>query len=85
LLEDPSGALTEILTYHVVEGAVPAETVVTLDAATTLLGEDVTIEVVEGGVILNKRLDYHNYIDLKWVLYLYIYCQWVSSVCFKMK
>ena len=34
LLADPGGALTAILTYHVVEGAVKAETVVTLDSAT---------------------------------------------------
>ena len=30
LLEDPEGALKDILLYHVAEGAVPAETVVTL-------------------------------------------------------
>jgi uncharacterized surface protein with fasciclin (FAS1) repeats len=53
LLEDPTGALTNILLYHVVEGAVMAETVVTLDSATTLLGEDVTISVEDGNVFLN--------------------------------
>lgn len=53
LLADPSGALTDILLYHVVEGAVLAETVVTLDSATTIQGEEVTIEVVDGGVVLN--------------------------------
>jgi uncharacterized surface protein with fasciclin (FAS1) repeats len=53
LLADPTGALTDILLYHVVEGAVLAETVVTLDSATTIQGEDVTIELVEGGVVLN--------------------------------
>jgi uncharacterized surface protein with fasciclin (FAS1) repeats len=53
LLEDPEGALTDILLYHVVDGAVPAETVVTLDSATTLQGEDVSIAVVDGGVVLN--------------------------------
>ena len=57
LLADPSGALTEILTYHVVEGAVMAETVVTLDSATTLGGQDVTIEVVDGGVVLNGTVN----------------------------
>src|SRR5690606_13077635 len=35
--------LTTILTYHVVAGAVPAETVVTLESATTVQGSDVTI------------------------------------------
>ncbi len=53
LLEDPEGALRDILLYHVAEGAVPAETVVTLDSATTLQGEDVSIAVVDGGVVLN--------------------------------
>jgi uncharacterized surface protein with fasciclin (FAS1) repeats len=57
LLADPTGELTRILTYHVVEGAVMAETVVTLDSATTLLGEDVTIEVVNGGVVLNGTVN----------------------------
>jgi len=53
LLEDPEGALRDILLYHVAEGAVPAETVVTLDSATTLQGEDVSIAMVDGGVVLN--------------------------------
>ncbi len=53
LLEDPEGALTEVLLYHVVEGVVPAETVVTLDTATTLQGEDVSIAVEDGTVVLN--------------------------------
>jgi transforming growth factor-beta-induced protein len=58
LLEDPTGDLTNILLYHVVEGAVLAETVVTLDAATTLLGEDVTITVTEDGrVLLNDSVE----------------------------
>lgn len=54
LLADPQGALTDILTYHVVEGVVPAETVVGLDSATTLLGEDLSIMVVDDEVILNE-------------------------------
>ena len=58
LLEDPTGDLTNILLYHVVEGAVLAETVITLDAATTLLGEDVTITVTEDGrVLLNDSVE----------------------------
>ena len=52
LLEDIP-ALTDILLYHVVAGAVPAETVVTLDSATTVQGSDVTIEIVDGNVMLN--------------------------------
>jgi uncharacterized surface protein with fasciclin (FAS1) repeats len=53
LLEDPSGALTDILLYHVAEGVVPAATVVTLESATTIQGEPVSIQVVDGEVILN--------------------------------
>jgi uncharacterized surface protein with fasciclin (FAS1) repeats len=54
LLEDPDGALSNILLYHVVDGAVPAEAVVTLDSAETLSGETVTIEVTDDGqVVLN--------------------------------
>jgi transforming growth factor-beta-induced protein len=45
--------LTKVLTYHVVSGKVDAATVVTLDKATTLEGDDITIEVVAGGVVLN--------------------------------
>jgi transforming growth factor-beta-induced protein len=48
--------LTDILLYHVVDGAVMAETVVTLDSATTLLGEDVTITVQDGSVFLNEDI-----------------------------
>ncbi len=46
-------ALTDLLTYHVVSGRVNAATVVTLDKATALNEEDITIEVVDGEVILN--------------------------------
>ena len=56
LLEDPEGALTDILLYHVVDGVVPAETVVTLESATTLNGSDVTIAVEDGNVILNDSV-----------------------------
>ncbi len=56
LLADPQGALTDILLYHVVEGAVPAETVVTLDSAPTLAGGDVHITVTDDGVFLNDTV-----------------------------
>ena len=52
LLEDPE-ALAEILTYHVVSGSVLAEDVVALSSATSVQGEDIAIEVVDGGVVLN--------------------------------
>jgi uncharacterized surface protein with fasciclin (FAS1) repeats len=45
--------LTDILRYHVVPGAVRAETVLGLDAATTVQGDDIAIEIVDGNVVLN--------------------------------
>lgn len=53
LLEDIP-ALTDILLYHVVSGAVLAEDVVTLDEAETLLGEMVAIRVEGGMVYINE-------------------------------
>ncbi len=53
LLADPE-ALADILLYHVIEGEVRAETVVTLDAATSLQGSGIAIAVVDGGVVLNE-------------------------------
>lgn len=49
--------LTEILTYHVVSGAVMAEDVVGLTSATTLQGSDIEIAVVDGGVVLNDTVN----------------------------
>lgn len=48
--------LTSILTYHVVDGAVNAETVATLDSATTLQGEDIDIDA-SNGVVLNGSVN----------------------------
>ena len=52
LLADPA-QLKQILLYHVVEGAVPASTVVGLTSVTTLNGQSVSISVVDGKVYLN--------------------------------
>ncbi len=49
--------LTTILTYHVVSGEVPAATVVTLDKATTLQGEDIKITVDGDKVMLNDTVN----------------------------
>lgn len=49
--------LTNILTYHVVSGAVMAEDVVELTSATTLQGSDIEIAVVDGGVVLNDTVN----------------------------
>lgn len=45
--------LQEILLYHVVAGAVRAEDVVQLSSATAAQGSEITIEVIDGGVVLN--------------------------------
>jgi uncharacterized surface protein with fasciclin (FAS1) repeats len=47
-------ALTGVLTYHVLGGAVPASTVVTLDSAPTLQGSDIAISLdADGNVKIN--------------------------------
>jgi uncharacterized surface protein with fasciclin (FAS1) repeats len=53
LLEDPTGALTDILTYHVVEGAVMAEDVAGLDGqeVTTVNGATFTVNVGDDGAV----------------------------------
>jgi len=60
LLEDTE-LLNSVLLYHVVEGAVMAETVMELDGeeVPTLLGEDatITISVTDDGVVLNDNIN----------------------------
>lgn len=53
LLADPSGALTDILTYHVVEGEVFAADVATMDGqdVTTVNGATFTVAVGEDGSV----------------------------------
>ena len=55
LLEDIP-ALTDILLYHVVEGAVLAEDVTELFKAGTLQGQSVSIRVQEGNVYINDAM-----------------------------
>ena len=47
-------ALTDILLYHVVEGKVMAADVVELSEAPTLLGENLSISVMDGKVMINE-------------------------------
>ncbi len=53
LLPENIQTLTNILTYHVVSGRVPSTDVVNLASAPTLLGQNVTIEVIDGSVFIN--------------------------------
>lgn len=50
-------ALTGVLLYHAVPGKVMAEEVVGLTSATTANGADITIEVVDGKVVLNGTVN----------------------------
>lgn len=52
-LLDDKQALTNVLTYHVVAGKVLAEDVVKLSSATTVQGQDVSIEVKDGKVFVD--------------------------------
>jgi uncharacterized surface protein with fasciclin (FAS1) repeats len=47
-------ALTDILLYHVVEGKVMAADVIELSSATTLLGQEISISIMDGKVMLNE-------------------------------
>ncbi len=53
LKPEAKGALTGILTYHVVAGSVEAADVVKLSNATTLNGQRVDIAVKDGGVLVD--------------------------------
>lgn len=53
LLANPT-ELANVLLYHAVSGQVLAEDVVNLTGATTLNGEDVEIEVIDGQVFVNQ-------------------------------
>ncbi len=53
---ESKAALTQILTYHVVSGNVPASAVVKLKYAQTVQGGDVRITAGAGGVMLNDSV-----------------------------
>jgi len=54
VLADPSGALTDILLYHVLGTSQDAATLLNAGTTTTLLGDDITIETrADGNVYIN--------------------------------
>ncbi len=53
LLEDPTGLLTEILFYHVVDGTVLAGSIEDNQIVTTLYGEDITFTFAGSAVFVN--------------------------------
>jgi uncharacterized surface protein with fasciclin (FAS1) repeats len=56
LLEDPEGQLTQILLYHVVQGTVTADQIVTMNGQdiTTLQGEKLKVKVIDDGKVQLK-------------------------------
>jgi uncharacterized surface protein with fasciclin (FAS1) repeats len=56
LLADPEGALNDILLYHVAGETLMAADVVGLDSVTTLQGQDISIKVEDGNVMLNDTV-----------------------------
>ncbi|MFA9566159.1 MAG: fasciclin domain-containing protein [Acidimicrobiales bacterium] len=52
-LADPGGLLTDVLAYHVLGESLTGEELVHAGSATTLLGEDVSVEVRDGNVFVN--------------------------------
>lgn len=53
LKPENKGKLTDILTYHVVSGEVPASKVVSLSSAETVQGDTVDIKVSDGSVMVD--------------------------------
>ncbi|WP_025006808.1 fasciclin domain-containing protein [Marinilabilia salmonicolor] len=53
LLADPSGALTEVLLYHVVEAEALSSSVSDGQVITTMLGKDIEVTIVGGDVFIN--------------------------------
>ena len=53
LLDDPMGALTEVLTYHVLGQEVPSSALNDGDVVATVNGKDVTVTINADGVFIN--------------------------------
>jgi uncharacterized surface protein with fasciclin (FAS1) repeats len=54
LLTDPTGALAQILLYHVVSGQALSTDLTDGQTITTLLGEDITVTIGMNGVMINN-------------------------------
>jgi uncharacterized surface protein with fasciclin (FAS1) repeats len=54
LLQDPTGALADILKYHVVAGTVLSTDLLNGMTATTLLGKDIKVTINENGIFINN-------------------------------
>ena len=56
LLADPTGALAQVLLYHVASGSVLSTDLTDGQMITTLLGEDVTVTIDMNGVMINDAM-----------------------------
>lgn len=56
LLTDPSGVLTDVLLYHVVAGVAPSSALSDGQVVTTANGQDVTITISGGNVMVNNAM-----------------------------
>lgn len=54
LMQENQAQLQAILTYHVVPGSVMAEQAMTLDSATTVQGQDLTITTGDGTLMIDE-------------------------------
>lgn len=57
LLADPSGQLTDVLLYHVVEGEVTADALANMESINTLLGQPISVMASDSGVVLNDSVN----------------------------
>lgn len=54
LLADPQGALTKVLTYHVIGGALDSSAVLSQSSLTTLQGESLAVSASDAGAFVNN-------------------------------
>ncbi len=54
LLADPKGALTRILTYHVVSGSASSSSLSNNQYVTTLNGKQVVVKIISGSIFINN-------------------------------
>jgi uncharacterized surface protein with fasciclin (FAS1) repeats len=55
-MDDPQGALTNLLTYHVVPGAYTSDKIAGMTTLKTAQGGDITVTVKDDGVYLNDTV-----------------------------
>jgi uncharacterized surface protein with fasciclin (FAS1) repeats len=56
LIDDPSGALVSVLTYHVIAGEILSTDLVDGQSATTINGDNIVVSITAEGVLINDAL-----------------------------